>query len=266
MAYLAEKPALKTSERQLITIEFAPPQDPKETEYTYPQPLFVFTEQVVPKNNPSSLFKVCAMELIESKTPSGQLLNQPYWKYKLTDGQKQIWKDESTLVRYFSNCSQCPHFDDYRDPDGRGWCHLSNRKARTYHQQTNDCIVSSDLEISHEFEDKKIIFSNIDLDAFATDEIEDEADLPYSEYQVGSIVKVIDKNEHHQEWAVFEIIECLHNKSLYRSTESYLNQAEWYFRLRSNDDASTICPSLWVREDEICPFDQSHNISTQYIF
>ena len=139
MAYIAEKPTVQTEGRQLITIEFAPPQNPKETEYTYPQPLFVFTEQVVPKNNPSSPLTVCGMELVQSTTPSGQLLYQPYWKYKVDNGQEQVWLIESALDHYSSSCSQCPHFNDYQESNGRGWCGLFEQAARTHHQRTNDC-------------------------------------------------------------------------------------------------------------------------------
>ena len=122
------------------------------------------------------------------------------------------------------------------------------------------------ISISHELADNLALFTNIDLDPFPTEEIEDELDKPYSEYEVGNIVKVIDADEDHQEWAVFEIIERKHNKHLYRSTDSYLNEAEWYFRLASSDNSTTISPSLWVREDEICFFNQSHNICTTEIF
>ena len=168
-------------------------------------------------------------------------------------------------------CSTCPYFQNFNESNGRGWCQLFDHQAREYHQQTNDCIISSDLEISHELEDNLALFPEVEFDeievaAFPTEEIIDEADLPHSEYQVGSIVKVIDSDEHHTEWAVFEVIDCKYNHNLYNSTESYLNESQWYFRLASNDDASTISKSLWVAENEICHFDQSHLISTQDIF
>lgn len=163
-------------------------------------------------------------------------------------------------------CSTCPYFQNFHEPNGRGWCKLFEHQAREHHQQTNDCISSSDLEISHELEDNLDIFSNVELDAFPTEEIIVEADQPHSEYQVGSIVKVIDSDEHHTEWGVFEVVECKYNHSLHHSTESYLNQAEWYFRLASNDDSTTISKDLWVAENEICHFEQSHLISTQDIF
>ena len=163
-------------------------------------------------------------------------------------------------------CSQCPHFKNFNEPNDRGWCTLFDHYARENHEKTNDCVLSSEIPISHELEDNLTFFPNINFDPFPSEEIEDELDKPYSEYEVGCIVKVIDADEDHQEWAVFEIIERKHNKHLYRSTDSYLNEAEWYFRLASSDNATTISSSLWVREDEICFFNQSHNICTNEIF
>jgi len=167
------------------------------------------------------------------------------------------------------NCATCPYFDNFHEANGRGWCKLFDHQAREHHEITNDCIVSSDLAVSVELEDNLDIFPNInieELEAFPTEEIIDEADKPHAEYEVGSIVKVIDKDEDHTEWGVFEVIECMYNKNLYDSTENYLNQAEWYYRLASHDDASAISKSLWVAENEICHFDMSHNVCTEDIF
>ena len=139
MTYITEKQTVQRSERQLITIEFTPPQDPKETEYSYEQPLFVFGDQVTKQHNSSTPLTVCGMELVEFKTPSGQLLNQPYWKYKVDNGQEQVWLIESALDHYSSSCSQCSCFTDFNDDRGRGWCGLFEQTARTHHQRTNDC-------------------------------------------------------------------------------------------------------------------------------
>ena len=122
MTYITEKQTVQRSERQLITIEFTPPQDPKETEYSYEQPLFVFGDQVTKQHNSSTPLTVCGMELVEFKTPSGQLLNQPYWKYKVDNGQEQVWLIESALVRYSPTCAHCKYFNDFDDPNGRDWC------------------------------------------------------------------------------------------------------------------------------------------------
>ena len=163
-------------------------------------------------------------------------------------------------------CAACPYFDNFHESNGRGWCKLFNHQAGEHHEITNDCIVSSDLAVSNELEDNLDIFTNInieELEAFPTEEIIDEADLPHSEYEVGSIVKVIDADENHTEWAVFEVVECKYNNELYRSTEAYLSEAEWYYRLASHENGDK---SLWVAENEICAFDMSWNVCTDDIF
>lgn len=172
---------------------------------------------------------------------------------------------EKPTVRTLT-CAQCPHFNNYHDPMGRGWCKLFDHQAREHHQQTNDCVVSSDPEFSHELEDNLSIFSNIDLDAFPTEEPESELDKPYSEYQVGSIVKVIDPTEHHSEWATFVIIGRQYNHELYRSTKAYLSETAWYYWLVIPNYESTYAEPLWVAENEICLFDEAHLISTEDIF
>ena len=128
MTYLAEKPAtsLANKERPLITIEFAPNIHRDETEYSYEHPKFVFGDRVTIINTyPELAFTVCALELIESKTPSGRLLSQPHWKYKVTNGQVSYWKDETALIRYQNKsspntCSTCSKFNNYQDNYGRG--------------------------------------------------------------------------------------------------------------------------------------------------
>lgn len=146
-------------------------------------------------------------------------------------------------------CATCPYFDNFHESNGRGWCKLFDHQAREHHPITNDCIVSSDLAVSVELEDnaecagacdspcdggsfpRLDIFQNINIEeievrnapagklwiqnpenlrAFPTEEIIDEADKPHSEYEVGSIVKVIDADENHTEWGVFEVIECMY--------------------------------------------------------
>ena len=168
-------------------------------------------------------------------------------------------------------CSVCPHFDDFHEESGRGWCELFNYQAREYHQITDDCINSSESIVSHELVDNLALFPNVDLeelDAFPTEEREDKADLPHAEYEVGSIVKVIDAEEDHIEWGVFEVVECRYNQYIYdpNNPEAYLNHVDWYYRLASNSDSTSISKSLWVAENEICDFDMAHNVCTEDIF
>ena len=168
-----------------------------------------------------------------------------------------------------TTCSVCPHFNNFHEPNGRGWCEQFNHQVREHHQTTNDCIIASDLLFSHELENNLALFPNVDfekLEAFPTEEIESKLDQPYSEYEVGSIVKIIDAESDHTEWAVFEIVECRYNHGLYRSSESYVNEVAWYYRLASHNNDTTISKSSWIREDEICHFDLSHFICTEEIF
>ena len=191
MTYIVEKSAasLANQERTLITIEFAPNVHPSETEYQYEHPKFVFSDRVTLVNEyPSVQYTVIGMELIESKTPSGRLLSQPRWRYKITDGKKTFWKEESALLRYTDN-----------QP-------VSTRSA----------------------------------------------------YQVGSLVKVIDSQEHHSEWAVFEITECHHNQLRYRTTEAYISEIDWYYIISSLDGVT----QLEVSEIEICDVDLTWNTNT----
>ena len=91
----------------------------------------------------------------------------------------------------------------------------------------------------------------------------DEVDLPHAEYEIGSIVKVIDPQEQHTEWAVFEVVERRYNPRCFRSTEAYLSETQWYYRLSSHQNSDRI---LWARENDICAFDMSHNICTLEVF
>ncbi|MCC0175818.1 hypothetical protein I4641_02330 [Waterburya agarophytonicola K14] len=173
------------------------------------------------------------------------------------------------------NCATCLYFDNFHESNGRGWCKLFDHQAREHHEITNDCIVSSDLAVSVELEDNLDIFPDIDLEeleAFPTEEIIDEADKSHAEYEVGSIVKVIDKDEHYMEWATFEIVECQFNQYTYNENnpEAYLNHVEWHYRLSSYADGNTMPTEsfveskfLWVAENEICAFDMAHNICTE---
>jgi hypothetical protein len=240
MTYTTERSTVRTSapERQLITIEFSPKIHPNETEYSYQQPKFVFTDQVtrITDASPAPL-TICGMELVESKTNSGQLLNQPYWKYLINDGQQKTWLNESAL-KHHSTCSQCPHFNNYQEPNGRGWCNLFDQAARTHHQRTNDC------------------------DTFAN---EDPLNVPHARFALDSIVKVIDPQEHHTEWATFMVIGRKYNHERYRSTESYLSEPAWYYQLVTAN-YNTSFQSSWLAENDLCLFDESHLIETEEIF
>ena len=146
-----------------------------------------------------------------------------------------------------NTCDQCPHFQDFHEPNGRGWCELFDRMAKQHHQRTHDCDLTSSLEPT-----------DIELP---------EEDLPHSEFEAESIVKVIDSEEHHTEWATFIVVAKKLNTERYRSTESYLNEPQWYYQLAAIPYEPTYPHSrtsqpFWVAETDICHFDQSHLIET----
>jgi len=82
--------------------------------------------------------------------------------------------------------------------------------------------------------------------------------LPHSEYQRGDIVKVIDSEEDHSEWAIFQVVEAHYNSEPYRSTKSYLQEVDWYFTLSSIDGATLFLAA----ENEICKANMSWNVDT----
>lgn len=66
-------------------------------------------------------------------------------------------------------CATCPHFDNFHEKNGRGWCNQFNHFCREHYEITSDCITSSDLVVNHELEDNLDLFPNVDfeeLDAF----------------------------------------------------------------------------------------------------
>ena len=249
------------SERSIITIEFYPEIHPSETEYSYEHPLFVFGDRVTLKNEyPQREYVVVGMELIESKTQSRRLLFQPYWKYKVSNGEVSYWKDESALIGYGKQqstptCLTCPHFNDYHEDNGRGWCHCFNNQSRTDHKMTGDCILNGSLDTPENATLTEVI--ELDRDGYSI-----EADSS-STFQVGSIVKIIDEEEHYSEWGVFEVVKVALNQEHFSDHKSYLNTDKWYYLLISYQQGDR---AIWVGDSEICAADMSHHICTEEIF
>ena len=135
-------------------------------------------------------------------------------------------------------CSQCPHFNDYNESNGRGWCNLFGQQARKHHQRSNDCDLFADT---------------------------DPIDAPHPEFAIDSTVKVIDPDEHHTEWATFIVIGRKYNPNRYRSFEAYLTETSWYFLLTNINYENTF-EQFWVKENDICEANQSHLIRTDDIF
>ena len=95
--------------------------------------------------------------------------------------------------------------------------------------------------------------------------IEPEEDLPHAEFDDGSIVKVIDREEEHTEWSSFVVIGKKLNQHRFRSTQAYLNEPDWYYLLTSTSPARTQ-HQFWVGENKICHAHQSHLIETAEVF
>ena len=106
----------EVDEQRLITIEFTP--NVTNDEYLVKQPEFVFGDTVIIKEQWDNCFlnqldtegldtfTVCAMELIEPKNPSGQLIDHPFWQYGLrclSGTRELIWFSENELVRKASS-------------------------------------------------------------------------------------------------------------------------------------------------------------------
>ena len=174
------------------------------------------------------------------------------------------------------NCANCPFFNEYQESNRRGWCDCFNHYARAHHEMAQECVLNGALDnikadksessVSDKLEDNltffpEVEFDELELDAFPSEELIDPYDLPYSEYEVGSIVKVIDPQENHTKWGIFEVVERRHNQSLYENAETYLQQSQWYYLLSSIDTAQKL-GGIWVRENEICHRNESHLICT----
>jgi hypothetical protein len=100
-------------EPQLITIEFKPKTHPLD-DYCYSQPRFVFGDVVVLKkqwdycqdhpvkpDEELDIFRICVMELVERRSPSGRLTSAPEWLYgiRCTTGTKELmWFEEDELM------------------------------------------------------------------------------------------------------------------------------------------------------------------------
>ncbi len=144
-------------------------------------------------------------------------------------------------------CLTCPNFENFNGERGRGLCKYHDQVVFEHHQSTDECI--SALE-------KK---SNQHLQSY-----EQPEDIPYSEFQPGQKVKVIDEGEDHTEWSSFVVVTKVINPNRFSSITSYLNQPDWYYLIASVDRPNA--NMFWVAEDEICHVDQSHLIETAEVF
>ena len=110
-------------------------------------------------------------------------------------------------------CLTCPNFENFNGERGRGLCKYHDQVVFEHHESTDECISALETE------------SNKYLQSY-----EQPEDIPYSEFEPGQKVKVIDEGEdNHDEWSSFVVITKVINPNRFSSTESYLNQPNWYF-------------------------------------
>ena len=145
-------------------------------------------------------------------------------------------------------CSTCPNFENFNGKRGRGLCKYHDQITFEHHQSTNECI--SALERA----------SDKYLQSFELPE-----DIPYSEFQPGQKVKVIDEGEdNHDEWSSFVVITKVINPNRFSSIQAYLSEPDWNYLIASPDRPTQ--HQFWVSENEICHVDQAHLIETADIF
>ena len=144
-------------------------------------------------------------------------------------------------------CLTCPNFENFNGERGRGLCKYHDQVVFEHHQSTDECTSALERE------------SDKHLQSFELPE-----DIPYSEFEAGQKVKVVDEGENHTEWASFVVITKVINPNRFSSIESYLNEPDWYYLLASVDRPNRAM--FWVAENEICHVDQSHLIETAEVF
>ncbi|MGK7951553.1 MAG: hypothetical protein AB4368_22895 [Xenococcaceae cyanobacterium] len=145
-------------------------------------------------------------------------------------------------------CLTCPNFENFNGERGRGLCKYHDQVVFEHHQSRNECISALERESAKHLKTYEL-----------------PEDIPPCEFEPGEKVKVIDEGEdNHEEWSSFVVITKVINPNRFSSTESYLNQPNWYFLLASIDRPN---PNMfWVAESEICHAHQSHLIDTSEPF
>ncbi|WP_186376330.1 hypothetical protein, partial [Hyella patelloides] len=68
-----------------------------------------------------------------------------------------------------------------------------------------------------------------------------------------------DSAKDHSQWSTFIVVGKRYNSNRYKTTETYLSETDWEFLLATTTKPLTYL--IWVREDEICHYDQSHIIN-----
>ena len=130
-----------------------------------------------------------------------------------------------------TNCSNCSKFRDYQDNRGRGWCLLFNQVSFQKHPFTRDC----------------------ELERVA------EEDIIRPPYYETNKVKIIDPDKHHTQWTTCIVVAKRFNPYHYRTSESALNEVDWYYQLATVEGLKVI--PQWFAENDICHYKESHLIN-----
>ena len=131
-------------------------------------------------------------------------------------------------------CKRCHFFKDYHEPNGRGWCLLFDKPARSNHALTKDCLSSLPPETE------------------------------FCKYSESDKVKLIDDKKHHSEWETFVVVGKKQNKNAFKTPKAYLTEPEWYILIATTDRLFN--ELKWVAETEICHANQSEFIETAEVF
>lgn len=135
-----------------------------------------------------------------------------------------------------TTCSGCASYIKYEN--GSGWCNIFNCRVKDSHSMTKDCQQNGAIVL-----------------APLTEE-----DFERSEYQVGDRIKVIEPKVHHASWQEYQVLQVFKNEALYRSSQSYLTEARWYYCVQTQHGRH-----LWLPENKICCAEQSNLICTEEI-
>ncbi len=139
-------------------------------------------------------------------------------------------------------CEKCQAFENYYEKSGRGWCKIFDRDSKKHHLMTRDCINNGAAETQSD--------------------PEEELNQPYTEFTIGSKVKIINGTQSHQDWLVGEVINNYYNSQCFRSIETYLSESTWKIQVYLPNKKN----SIWLNENQVCLLEQSHLIDTKEIF
>ncbi len=141
-------------------------------------------------------------------------------------------------------CASCPMFDNYNDPNGKGWCKAFDIAARANHTMTCDCLSR--------------------LRSESKQGLIPEEDRLLCQFNEGYKFKIIDSSKDHSQWESFVVVGKKYNQGRFKTTKSYLNEPTWYVLIATID--RPIPDQYWKAETDICHADHSGFIETEEVF